>query len=504
MTLSPAAARRRATRLVLEREIEWRRAAERLELGAPDPDMARAHLLEFVRWGQPRYKVGWFHRELCAELERFSADVIAGRNPRLLIAAPPRHGKSEIVSRRFPVWHLGRAPEHEVVVASYGQSLADRMSRNARGVREWASEWWPHLSPRPGGTDGVELWEIAGGGSYKAVGVGGALTGDGAHVLVIDDPFKNREEADSETIREARWLWFTETAYTRLAPGGGVLAMATRWHEDDISGRILSELAEVEGWRVVSFPAIAEVDEPYRKVGEALHPERYTREYLDQVHIVIGSRAFAALYQQRPSPAGGAMFLREWLTKRYTHDPQRPPKPYNQRVISVDATFKGTDGTDYVSMGVWGRYEWREHHRLDQVRARMSYVACRQALRDLVTKWSPDAVLIETKGNGEALLSDLATEIPGLIGRNPDAHGNKASRAAVATPRFEAGEVSLPAGVLWVNDYVEELVSFPFGAHDDMVDDTSQYFLWCQEQRARSTSKKVTAGMAAILNGRRR
>lgn len=502
MTISPAEARRRATLEVIEREIAWREAAAALTLGPPDEEIAKAHLLEFVRWGQPRYEVGFFHRELCAELERFSRDVIAGRSPRLLIAAPPRHGKSEIVSRRFPVWHLARAPHHEVVVASYGQDLANRMSRDARGVRTWASEWWPALAPKPSGTDGVEFWEIAGGGSYKAVGAGGPLTGGGAHVLAVDDPFKNREEADSEVTRENRWRWFTETAYTRLAPGGGIMAMATRWHEDDVSGRILRDLVDAEGWRVVSFPALAEVDEPFRRAGEALHPERYTREYLEQVRVVIGSRAFAALYQQRPSPAGGAMFLREWLGKRFHHDPQRPTKPYTQIVVSVDATFKGTEGTDYVSMGVWGRYDWIEYHRLDQVRARMSYVESKQALRDLCAKWRPSAVLIETKANGEALLSDLKKEIPGLIGRPPDPHGNKVTRASIATPRFEAGEVSLPAGAAWVNDYVEELASFPQGAHDDMVDDTSQYFLWVQERRGSGGTRAVNAALGGLLRRR--
>lgn len=475
----------RIVRRYAQAELGWRKAAESLQFGPPQPLMAQDHLLEFVRYHQPRYQVGWFHRELCKKLEQFSEDVAAQRSPRMLIAAPPRSGKSEITSRRFPVWHLGRNPHHEIIVATYVQDFANRISRDSRNVRQWAQEWWPTLAPKANGTDGVEFWETEGGGNYKAAGVGGPIMGGGAHLLIIDDPYKNAKEANSFDIREDRWEWYTQTAYTRLAPGGGILLMATRWNDDDMSGRVIKQFAELEGWEVVVYPALAEEDELYRKAGEALHPERYDADYLRKVQVIIGSRAFAALYQQRPSPAAGAMFLRDWLGKRFDWDPQRPPenKKFTEKAISVDATFKGGDGTDYVSMGVWGRRGWSEYYRIDQVRGRMSYVETRQALRDTYAKHRPDATLIETKGNGEALLSDLASEIPGLIGRNPDPHGNKVSRAAVATPRFEAGEVYLPKDAPWVADYVEELCSFPQGAHDDMVDDTSQYFLWCQERR---------------------
>jgi predicted phage terminase large subunit-like protein len=482
----------------------WKRAEEALRFGPPSALIAQQRLLEFVRYNQPRYQVGWFHRELCAKLERFSADVAAQRSPRMLIAAPPRSGKSEIVSRRFPVWHLGRNPHHEVIVATYVQDFANRISRDSRNVRDWAQQWWPTLAPKVNGTDGVEFWETQGGGNYKAAGVGGPIMGGGAHLLIIDDPYKNAKEANSFDIREDRWEWYTQTAYTRLAPGGGILMMATRWNDDDMSGRVIQQFEKLEGWEVVAYPALAEEDELYRKAGEALHPERYNEEYLRRVQIIIGSRAFAALYQQRPSPAAGAMFLREWLTrKRFSWDPQRPPadKKYTEKAISVDATFKGSDGTDYVSMGAWARRDWTEYYRLDQVRGRMSYVELRQALRDFVAKHRPDAVLIETKANGEALLSDLASEIPGLIGRSPDAHGNKVSRATVATPRFEAGEVYLPEDAPWVGDYVEELCAFPQGAHDDMVDDTSQYFLWCQERRLAGGDEELVAFMQNMLEG---
>lgn len=481
MTAQPT---RAVYRDAVRRLQQWDREAAELTLGEPSPELARARLLEFVRYGQPRYQVGWFHRELCAALEWFSREVVAERSPRLLIAAPPQHGKSEIVSRRFPVWHLGRNPHHHAAVTSYNQDFAERISRDSRSVRSWAQQWWPDLAPRPDGTDRVDYWQIKGGGSYKAVGAGGGLTGNPAHVLVVDDPIKDREEADSPATRESRWSWYCEAAYTRLAPGGGILVMATRWHEDDVSGRILSKLVDVEPWRTVIYPAIADKDEPHRATGEALHPARYSAEYLHRVQRVIGSRSFAALYQQRPSPAGGALFLRDWLGRRFRHDPQRPPARYDEIALSVDATFKDGEGTDYVSIGAWGRYGWTEFHRLSQLRARMSYTATRQAIRDLVKIWRPHAVLIETKANGQALVDELRHEIPCVIGRSPDKHGNKVTRANVAAPRFESGQVALPESAPWIAEYIEELAAFPNGAHDDMVDDTSQYFLWIQERWA--------------------
>jgi len=493
-----------ATVRAAQEEIRWKRATQALEFEPPTPRMARRHLLEFVRWSHPAYVAGWFHRELCAELEWFSREVAAKRSPRLLIAAPPRHGKSEIVSKQWPVWHLGNYPADELVVSSYGQDLANDMSRDARAVRDGVLEepafGWGHLAP--GDKDGVELWKVAGGGTYKAVGAGGPLTGRGAHALVIDDPFKNSEEADSEVIRESRWNWYRSTAYTRLAPGGGILVMATRWHHDDLSGRLLKQLqAGEEAWRVVSFPAIAEEDEPFRLAGEALHPDRYPVVALEQIRRVVGSRTWSALYQQRPTPESGGLFKRAWLSHRFAHDPQRPPKPYDEIVISVDATFKGSKTSDYVSIHVWGRWGWSEYHVLDEVHGRMSYTETRQKLRDLYRKWPrAAAVLVEEKANGAALLDDLRSEIPCLIPFVPDRFGDKVSRAQRATPTWEAGCVKLPADAPWVSDFVEEHAAFPLGAHDDRVDDGSQVMLWWAERRmAGGGSAALNRGMAGLL-----
>jgi len=486
-----------------EEEERWREAEESLSFPPPSPALAPAHLLEFIRLGFPGYLVGWFHVELCRHMEWFTREIAAGNSPRLMISVPPRHGKSEIVSRRWPVWHLGLHPTHEVVVASYGQDLANDMSRDARSVRREALGLFPHLAP--GDKDGVELWRVDAGGSYNAVGAGGPLTGRGAHALVIDDPFKNSEEADSEVIRESRWNWYTRTAYTRLAPGGGVLVMATRWHEDDLSGRLLK--AQDEGgdqWRIVSYPAIAEEDEAHRQAGEALHPERYDLASLEQTRRVVGARAWASLFQQRPTPEEGGLLQREWMRQRYSFDPQRPTfgdnaGRWDEVLVSVDATFKKTKTADHVSIQAFGSKGPRLY-LLDEVCAQMGYVDTRAALRDFVTKWRPSVILVEDRANGSAIIDELHGEFPAVVGFNPQPHGDKEVRAHRAAPRWEAGDVWLPSPehCPWIGDYIEELCAFPQGKYDDRVDAMTQLLIWLG-QRSTGSAADYTQAAQRLL-----
>src|SRR3990167_3851221 len=348
---------------------DWGRAAAR--------ETARRRLIDFVAIAHRDYQAGWVHRDLCERLERFSSAAAAGLSPRLVVAMPPRHGKTRLVSQIWPIWHLARHPGHEFVAASYGQELADDNSRTAREVArsDRVLGVFPGLLPqrpgrrpsayRSGDVDRVNHWRVGGGGSYQAVGVGGPLTGRGAHIIGIDDPLKDRAEADSPARRRLVCGWYRSTAYTRLAPGGGVIITATRWHENDLTGQVLAEMAEDgDAWEVVSYPAIAEEDEPHRRIGEALHPERYPIDNLLAIQRAIGSREWAALYQQRPAPVAGGLFRREWFGRTYSFEPRTAP--FDEQAISVDATFKGTDTADFVCMQVWGR-RGAQFYLLDQI-----------------------------------------------------------------------------------------------------------------------------------------
>ncbi len=287
------AQRRAQEQAVFDQQEEARKELARRQL-------AKDHLLPMVLRANPDYLPGWVHKDICEHLEWFSNAVAAGQSPRLIINMPPRSGKSELASRIFPAWHLGRNPSHEIIACSYAGSLANDFSRKVRGLL---------------------VWNTNHGGGYVAAGVGGPITGRGAHVLVIDDPLKNRDDAESEGTRQSIWDWYTSTAYTRLAPGGGVIVMMTRWHDDDLGGRLLQQMEDGEGdeWKVVRYPAIAEHDELFRRQGEALHPDRYPVDALERIKRTIGPRDWSALYQQNPVADDGDYFTKgdfQWFKQQ--------------------------------------------------------------------------------------------------------------------------------------------------------------------------------------------
>lgn len=438
--------------------------------GGPPPGVPR--LLDWVVASSPGYLPGWVHREICTELEQFSRDVAAGRGPRLMIFMPPQHGKTTIVSERFPVWHMGQYPTHRIVDSAYNLSLPKRSSKRARNLARDEALMAPFprfvLDPEK---QGVEEWETTLGGYYKAVGVGGGLTGSGAHILIIDDPVKDREEADSETIRQKTWEWWTDTASTRLAPGGGVLLIMTRWHEDDLAGRLLESAKnnpDAPQWKVLRYPALADEDEAHRKAGEALHPERYSRAEL------LGKKAgnertWLSLYQQTPTSPSGNIFKRsDW--KRYSV----LPASFDFQIQTWDLAFKDTDGSDYVACQVWQRTGGRFYlvHRLKE---RMGYKDTKLAIKN-VSKRFPHAraIFVEDKANGPAVINDLADELPGLIPVNP--MGGKIARAWAAQPYVAAGNCYLPDDALdpTIGEFIEQAATFPRGKHDDEVDAFTQ------------------------------
>lgn len=401
--------------------------------------------------------------------------VSTGELKRLIVTMPPRHGKSERVSRKFPAWHIGRNPDDEVILASYSVDLSRGFSRIARDT----------LSARSGVFDvavddankSAESWGIDGHrGGLHAAGVGGPITGKGARIAIIDDPVKNAEEADSETMREKIWEWYTSTLYTRLTPDGRIVVVMTRWHEDDLVGRLLKKEADEvkegahrgERWTVINFPALAEADDYLKRAeGQPLWPEYgFDIDRMQQIRVDVGSRVFNALYQQRPSAAEGQLFKRHWW-QYYTVLPTMVRK-----IISIDATFKDSDNSDFVSIQVWGKRA-ADMYLIDRINARMDFVTTIQAIRNIVKK-HPDAAmkLVEDKANGSAIISMLRREIGGIVPINPQ--GGKIARANAISPHIESGNVYLPEDKPWISDFVEECSAFPNGKHDDDVDAMTQ------------------------------
>lgn len=447
-------------------------------------ELARRHLADFVLYTYPGYLMGWVHRELCDALEWFYAETIAKRSPRLLVTMPPRHGKSELVSRRFPAWVFGRNPDLQIIAASYSSDLAKRMNRDTQRIID--SVLYRNVFPKTSlsgkniatSAHGAflrnsEMFEIVNAkGSYRGAGVGNAITGMGCNALLIDDPLKDRRDASSETVRNNVWDWYASTAYTRLSPGGGVMLTQTRWHEDDLAGRLL-DAAKNDGdqWRVINFPAIAEENELHRMVGDPLHPDRYPLDALRSIERTIGSYEWSSLYQQHPSADGGNIVKRAWI--KYYLQNERPTS-FERMLQSWDFTFKNTDGSDYVVGTVWGK-SGADYYLLDLVRDRMDFVESIQALRDMSAKW-PMATekIVEDKANGPAIISAIRREISGVIAVTPT--DSKDGRLRSTTPLFEAGNVYFPdpSYCLWSGAAVDELVSFPTAKHDDQVDSISQ------------------------------
>lgn len=447
--------------------------------------IARQCLSGFIWLTLQNYKMGWVHEEICNELDKFLQAVVDGKSPRLMLTMPPRHGKSEIASRRFPAYALGRYPDLSIIATSYSGDLASRMNRDVQRImdEDIYSRIFPETRLYGKNVRSVssgaymrnsDIFEVVNHkGVYRSSGVGGGITGMGADIAIIDDPFKDRISADSHTIRQNIWEWYTSTLYTRLAPGGGVIIINTRWHTDDLSGRLLAAEASGDGdtWRVVNFPAIAEADEPHRKQGEALHPERYPLEQLLKIKAAIGTRDWEALYQQHPTPDGGTIFREEWL-KFWL--PKDIANGFGGMVISWDMTFKEGDTNDFVVGQVWGRFGG-DYFLLDQVRGRWGFTDTLEQFKLLSAKY-PQATrkLVENTANGPAVIDSLKHHISGIIPVEPD--GSKVARAHAVTALFEAGNVYIPDPSLfpWVREYITELTQFPSVAHDDQVDATTQ------------------------------
>lgn len=792
--------------------------------------LAQQSLVGFIYATCPYYLMGWVHEEVCAALDAFLLDVMEGRSPRLMITMPPRSGKSEIASRRFPAYALGRNPDLSIIATSYSADLASRMNRDVQRIIE--SEEYRAIFPGvhlPGKNSSQfrtsDFFEVEGhNGGYRSAGVGGGITGMGGNILLLDDVLKDRASADSPTIRQNIWDWYTSTLYTRLAPGGGIIVIQTRWHPvkddtpvlttkgwkthgelvpgdqvyglngkpvnithvgepvwcdmeivtrqesvvcakthlwpcktrpehnpvnvtaeklatlkdrslpliapieypaqteplpidpywlglwlgngsksaptiiagkhytahyestpyafrkvpkdkgdwfyhythqglrgklaalnllynkhipecylrasvhdrlellaglidtdgdlaqhkwyrfastspellggavelvrslgfnasrpslvnvkgsmtgpisggksyerkadcyrfsfipspdwpvpcrveykkltrthriwargisarladhdkcgwgrcittdapdglylvgrtlipthncDDLAGRLLEAQRTGQGdkWQVINFPAIAEQDEPHRKQGEALHPERYSLEQLHAIRAAIGSRDWEALYQQHPTPDGGGIFKAEWL--RFWL-PKDLPQNFERMLISWDMTFKDGDDSDFVVGQVWGK-AGANFYLLDQVRGRMGFTATLAAFQALARKW-PQAQrkLVEDKANGPAVIDCLRNTVPGIIPVEPD--GSKVARAHAVTTYFEAGNVHIPHPSVcgWVSEYVAELTQFPAAAHDDQVDATTQAL------RDMQTAKTLTVDPSILRRG---
>lgn len=413
---------------------------------------------------------------------------------RLIISLPPQEGKSERVTKTGSLWALQRDPELRIGIVSYSQPLAEGFGR---AVRNWIAtfngdEGSLDLGLRIARDNGsARRWQLdRRRGGIVCVGIGSGLTGRPLDALVIDDPIADKEQAASAYHRDRVWDWWQSVGSTRLAPGAPVVLILTRWHEDDLAGRLLAA-EDAHRWRVINIPALADHDpakgqtDPLgRQPGEWLTSARgRTAAEWEEIRIQAGSRVFNSLYQGRPSPDSGNVWQRQWW-RRYTVPlwSQHPDVPDAYRVdecdelvMSWDMAFKDTKSSDFVVGQVWAR-RGANVYLLDQVHKRLSFTDTLTVFKAMVARWpQATAKYVEDKANGTAIIDTLKSKIPGIVAVTPTE--SKYSRANAVAPVVQAGNAFLPeAGIALFDpeDLIDEAAGFPNAAHDDQVDATSQ------------------------------
>ena len=419
-------------------------------------DYAYSLLLSYAAFQYPGYQLGKHHKLIAKKLEA----VERGDIKRLMIFMPPRHGKSMLASEFFPAWYLGRNPEKYVIAATYAQQLADDFGRKVRNQLSDPvfQQIFPGVEARQD-SKSASRFHTSKDGVYYGVGIGGPITGRGAHLLLIDDPVKNREDADSELIRQKMKDWYTSTAYTRLMPGASVVVIQTRWHEDDLAGW-LKEAHAHEEWDVLDLPAINDG-------GEALWPEAYPIERLRQIERTIGVRDWSALYQQRPAPEEGNFFQRDWI-KWYDEEPKHLRK-YGASDYAVTA-----DGGDYTVHGVVGVDPDDDIYIIDLWRNQTVSDVWIEAFLDLVRMHKPLTWAEESgqiiKSVGPFITKRMREEKTYCHRQQFASAADKATRAQAIRARMAMGKVYFPRNATWVEPLISELLTFPTGKHDDQVD----------------------------------
>ena len=458
--------------LAAERMLRMRKARESVisftKFTIPDPEAPDDT-------SKSRYQPVKHHEVIAAALE----EVEAGRMPRLIITMPPRHGKSELASRRFPAWFLGKDPYRQLIFSTYNDDFAQDFGRSVRATMRSTEfqQIFPGCKLRTGSqaSDKIQTEE---GGMLNFVGRGSGLTGRGADLLIIDDPIKDREEADSKNLRDKLWAWFTEAAMTRLMPGGRVVIIMTRWHEDDLIGRLTDpknpcfDANEAASWKILALPAIADEDDAMgRKHGEALWPERFPLPVLEAQRR-INPRGFSALYQGKPTPDDGDYFKRDWL-KTYDHPSQLPA---NLRVYGAsDHAVSVAQDADKTCLGCVGIDEDDNIWVLpDLFWRRAATDAVCDGLLDQFRRNKPLLWWAEhghiSKAIGPFLRKRMQEErIYCAIDEVVPAK-DKQTRAQAIRGRLAMGKVFFPKFATWWPDAQLEILKFPAARHDDFVD----------------------------------
>jgi conserved hypothetical protein len=444
-------------------------------------ELSRRNLLDFLIFdGNGRYKNASHIQFLTDKAQQFVEDVKNGKSPRLFVSMPPRHSKSETMTKKYPAWVIGNNPDFEIIIASYSMDLARDFGKIARDTYREHSKSGTGIFNTVIDRDksAGDNWGILEHrGAVVSTGVGGSATGKGAHIAIIDDPFKNREDANSRLQRDKVWAWYQSTIRTRLAPGGGIIIIQTRWHEDDLVGRIVKEMENGTGetFESIVLPAIAEENDILgRKVGEPLWEERYGIDELENIKKAIGSREFSALYQQKPQVEDGGLFKRQYF--KYfdvkndfiiadNKNVNIKDCFYFQTIDTAMSTHKNNDFTAIATF-VCDR-EWNLY-LVDLMLERLEVPDQWNVIKQYRNKYNLRFQAIESKSSGIGIMQQAKRE--GMPLKELKADTDKMTRALNISVMFENGKVFFNKKLEKLLELEEQLLKFPNAVHDDAVD----------------------------------
>jgi predicted phage terminase large subunit-like protein len=475
---------------------------------------ARDSLSCFAEYLNPEEPPAAHHEWMCARLEELEARKIM----RLMISMPPGHAKSTYCTHLFPAWYMGRNPNHKYIQGGHTQDFVDEeFGKKVRGNIDSIafSEVFPGVSLHPfSKAAGRFALNVPNKGKYLTRGVGQGLAGFRGNVVAIDDPFATREDAESATIRQKVYNWYTADVLPRMLPRSPVLVVATRWHTDDLCGRLEKMNADKIGlpWMIVNLPALAEANDPLgRAEGEPLWGDFYTLDHLLNLRDTLPSRDWNSLYQGKPMDQMGGAFQQEWIKRYDTHPMNEVNSNGNvvrthirRVVVSVDTASKTNERNDYTAISVWIEDAFRKHYLVDVIRRRVEFNEMVDLIEGTVDKWNGNlqgakvsAILVEDKGSGTQYIQTRTGKAPAPVIPIEVGVNSKEFRFDGILPMFEGGEVLLPMQATWLAEYEAELLSFPTGTYDDQVDTTSQYLAWARSRRIGGTKKLGGVGLPA-------
>jgi predicted phage terminase large subunit-like protein len=433
-------------------------------------ERAKNNFLDFVKAVWPEFIGGYHHKKIAEKFELLKDKKLK----RLIVNMPPRHTKSEFASYLLPAWIMGHAPKTKIIQATHTGELAFRFGRKVRNLMN-------HEDYKRVFTD-VELsqdsqaagrWETNHGGEYFATGVGGAITGRGADLLIIDDPH-SEQDALSETAFDNAYEWYTSGPRQRLQPGGVIVIVMTRWSTKDLTGKLINAQTEIKAdqWDVIEFPAI------FPKTGNPIWPEFWKKDELLSVKASLNEQKWQAQWQQSPTSEEGSIIKREWWMK---WESQTPPNNIQHIIQSYDTAYSKKETADYSAITTWGVFTSEADGKvylilLDAIKGRWDFPELKRKALAKYKEYEPETIIIEAKASGLPLTHELRQVGIPVTNFTPSKGNDKHVRVNAVAPVFEAGQVWVP-DERWAQEVIEECAAFPFGDNDDYVDSTTQAVL---------------------------